>query len=85
MTISRPGLSPRTWGFDSHTILLLPITRSVQELTRRRILEIKKTQNILSPVFKVKGLSQQVHFKFKGYKIKITTKNEVKNQDKDNN
>ena len=62
-----------------------PITRSVQELTRRRILEIMKTQNILSPVFKVKGLPQQDHFKFKGYKIKITTKNEVKNQDKDSN
>ena len=47
-----------------------PITRPIQELTRRKILEIKKIPNILSPVFKVEGLPQQDHFKVKGYKYK---------------
>ena len=47
-----------------------PITRPIQELTRRKILEIKKTQKILSTVFKVEGLPQQDHFKVKGYKYK---------------
>ena len=47
-----------------------PITRPIQELTRRRILEKKKTPNILSTVFKVERLPQQDHFKVKGYKYK---------------
>ena len=43
-----------------------PITRPIQELTIRKILEIKKTPNMLSPVFKIQGLPQQDHFKVKG-------------------